>query len=247
MRTFYLTDAGKVRDHNEDSVTIVKNETGEVLLAVADGMGGHNSGEIASSIAIGHLGKRFSEISTIGQKNDAVAWLRENINELNNNIFKYTGTNPETTGMGTTLVVAILTNEFLLFANIGDSSGFVIKDGVLHKITHDHTLVNLLVETGELTEEEAKQHPRKNVLMRALGANNPAEVDIFYLDTDIEGIMLCSDGLTTMLNHSQIERVLISEGSITEKVAKLIKKANNRGGIDNISIAYLDLMGGDEE
>lgn len=247
MRTFYLTDSGKVRDHNEDSVTIVKNESGEVLMAVADGMGGHKSGEIASSIAISHLGKRFSEGVAIGSKSDAVNWLRDNINEINTNIFKYTDNHQEATGMGTTLVIALLSKDFLLFANIGDSSGYVLKDGTLHKITNDHTLVNLLVATGELTEDEAQKHPRKNVLMRALGANNPAEVDIFDVDTDIDGILLCSDGLTTMLTNEQIEKVLVSDSTIAEKVAKLIKKSNNRGGLDNISISYLDKNGGEEE
>lgn len=246
MRSFYLTDPGKVREHNEDSVTIVKNEHGEILLAVADGMGGHQSGEIASSIAIGHLGKRFSEISTVGPKNDAVNWMKENINEINNLIYKYADQNSSAQGMGTTLVVALLTNDFLLFANVGDSSGYVMKDKVLHKITSDHTLVNLLVATGELTEAEAQVHPRKNVLMRALGANNPAEIDIFDVDPNIDGIMLCSDGLTTMLSHEQIEKTLNGDNSIAEKVAKLIKKSNNRGGIDNISIAYLDKNGGEE-
>lgn len=248
MKTFYLTDSGKVRDHNEDSVTIVRNKTGEILMAVADGMGGHQSGEIASSIAIGHLGKRFSEISSIGEQSDAVAWVKENINEINYLIFKHVDSNPDAQGMGTTLVVAIKTAEFLLFANIGDSSGFVLKDGVLHKITQDHTLVNLLVETGELTEEQAAVHPRKNVLMRALGANNPAEIDIFKVeDMDVEGILLCSDGLTSMLQPEQIEKVLNGDGTLQEKLAKLIKKCNNRGGLDNISIAYLDKKGGEEE
>lgn len=246
MRSFYLTDPGKVREHNEDSVTIVKNEHGEILLAVADGMGGHQSGEIASSIAIGHLGKRFSEISTVGPKNDAVSWIKENIHEINNLIYKYADQNKSAQGMGTTLVVALLTNDFLLFANVGDSSGYVMKDKILHKITSDHTLVNLLVATGELTEAEAQVHPRKNVLMRALGANNPAEIDIFDVDPSVDGIMLCSDGLTTMLSHDQIEKTLNGDNSIAERVAKLIKKSNNRGGVDNISIAYLDKNGGEE-
>ena len=97
------------------------------------------------------------------------------------------------------------------------------------------------IQKIELTEEEAEHHPRKNILMRALGANNPAEVDIFDVDTDIDGILLCSDGLTTMLNNDQIEKVLASEATLEEKVAKLIRKSNIRGGTDNISIACLML------
>ncbi len=239
METFYLTDTGNVRDHNEDSVIIVNNNDGCTLLAVADGMGGHSAGEVASSIAISYLGKRFSESFFKMSKVDAVEWIKFSVNEINSLIFKHTEEHPESKGMGTTLVLAIVSKDYILFGNIGDSSGFVIKDEGLHKVTYDHTLVNLLVTAGELTKEEARNHPRKNILMNALGINDPVEIDIFDCNMEIEGIMLCSDGLTTMLTDEQIEKVLLSELSIEEKVIKLIKKANNRGGNDNISVAYM--------
>lgn len=236
----YLTDPGKVRDHNEDSVIVVKNAAGEYLLAVADGMGGHRGGEIASSIAISHIGKRFSEISSIGNKEDAINWIKDVVSEANVLLYKYTSENPESTGMGTTLVLSVLTRDFLLFGNIGDSSGYVLRNEKLHKITTDHTLVNLLVKSGELTEEEAKDHPRKNVLMRALGATTKVEMDIFDVETDVDGIMLCSDGLTNMLDDDQIAKVLSEKSSIEDRLNKLIIKSNNRGGTDNISVTYLE-------
>lgn len=239
MEFSYLTDPGKVRDHNEDSVTIVKNESGEILLAVADGMGGHKGGEIASSIAITHIGKRFMESSSVGTKEDAINFLKEIVSEANMLLYRYTEENPESEGMGTTIVMALLTKDFLLYGNIGDSSGYAIKKGKMYKITNDHTLVNLLVKSGELTEEAAKNHPRKNVLMRALGANMTVEMDVFDVERDVEGIFLCSDGLTNMLENEQINLVLNSDLSIDDKLQKLINKANNRGGTDNISVAYL--------
>ena len=239
MEFSYLTNPGQVRDHNEDSVTIVKNAAGEILMAVADGMGGHKGGEIASSIAITHIGKRLVDTSSVGNKEDAINFLKEIVSEANMLLYKYTENNPESVGMGTTIVMALLTKEFLLFGNIGDSSGFVIKDKKLYKITNDHTLVNLLVKSGEITEEEAKDHPRKNVLMRALGANISVEMDVFDVERDVSGILLCSDGLTNMLDNNQIETVLNSDIDIDAKVQKLINKANNRGGTDNISVAYL--------
>lgn len=240
MESFYLTDAGRIRSHNEDSVTILKNASDEYLLIVADGMGGHRKGEVASSMALSQLGKRFSEISSIGTKLDAVNWLNDNVNEINKSIINYANENVDSTGMGTTLVVALLTKEYLIFGNIGDSSGYVLKDGKLHKVTKDHTLVNLLVEAGDLTEEEAKFHPKKNVLMKALGASEKCEMDIFDVDLASEGILLCSDGLTNMLSDEQIEKVLNDETlEIEEKVSKLIRKCNARGGTDNISVAYL--------
>ncbi len=248
MKSFYLTDAGKVRSHNEDSVTILKNSNNEYLLMVADGMGGHRAGEVASSMAVTHLGKRFTSISSVGSKLDAVNWLTDNVNEINKNILEYADTNPDSKGLGTTLVVALLTKEYLIFGNIGDSSGYVLKNKKLHKITKDHTLVNLLVQAGDLTEEEAKFHPKKNVLMKALGASEKAELDIFDVETDIEGILLCSDGLTNMLTNEQIEKVLEdNELEIEEKIIKLIRKSNARGGTDNISVAYLSLESGESK
>ena len=148
--------------------------------------------------------------------------------------------------MGTTLVLALYTKDYLLFGNIGDSSGFVLKNNELFKITKDHTLVNLLVKNGELTEEEEKNHPKKNILMRALGANNPIEVDIFLVEEEVDGVFLCSDGLTTMLNKEQIEKVLSQNNSLEENIIKLIRKANVRGGLDNISIACLKFKEGEE-
>ncbi|MDD2489790.1 MAG: Stp1/IreP family PP2C-type Ser/Thr phosphatase [Bacilli bacterium] len=240
MQTYYLTDAGKIRDHNEDSVIIVKNKNDEYLLAVADGMGGHKAGEVASSLAIEYLSKQWDLLDTIGEKNNAVNWLRTSVQTINDEIIKHANKNEDSKGMGSTLVVAILTNEYLLFGNIGDSSGYVMKEDKLYKVTKDHTLVNLLVSTGELTEEEAKLHPRKNVLMRALGVNNPTELDIFDVDMSAQGILLCSDGLTNMLSDDQIEKVLNNEKwTIEEKIKRLVKKSNIRGGTDNISIAYL--------
>ena len=246
MESYFLTDTGKVREHNEDSVTILKNKKDEYLLAVADGMGGHKAGEVASSMAVNHLTESFNKLDTMGDKKTCVEWIRTNVNEINEEIFEYTKNHPESKGMGSTLVMAIYTKDYLLFANIGDSSGFVIKKDELFKITKDHTLVNMLVNNGELTETQAANHPKKNILMRALGANNPIEVDIFSVEEEVSGIVLSSDGLTSMLTKTQIERVLANkELSLSEKVIRLIRKSNIRGGLDNISIACL-MMGSDK-
>lgn len=244
MQTFYMTDAGKVRTHNEDNVIILNNNN-EFILAVADGMGGHKAGEVASNIAIEYVKESFEALDTLGKKEDAIDYLRTIVKEINDKIFAYTKSHPESKGMGTTLVIAIKTEDYVLYGNIGDSSGYVIKNGTLHKITKDHTLVNLLVSTGELTPEQAKFHPRKNLLTRALGANDPIEIDIFDVDTAVSGLFLCSDGLTNMVADDQIEKVLNNKSSIEEQVEKLIKKSNMRGGTDNISIAYLKKESGD--
>ncbi len=241
MKTYYLTDTGKVRSHNEDSVTILKNSSDEYLLVVADGMGGHRKGEVASSLVITHLGKEFAKTPSLGTKLDAVNWLNEHIIEINREIQEYAKTHDDSTGMGTTVVLAILTKEYLIFGNIGDSSGYIIKDKKLHKVTKDHTLVNLLLDAGNISEEEAKTHPKKNVLMKALGVGETPEMDIYGVDVSYEGVLLCSDGLTTMLPDDQIEKVLNEKSlNIEEKVKKLILKCNARGATDNISIALLE-------
>lgn len=239
MKSFYLTDTGKVRDHNEDSLIITKNNESSYLMAVADGMGGHRAGEVASSIAIRYLGKMFNESFFKMSKAAAVDWIRSSVNEINSLIFKYTEENPESKGMGTTLVLAIITEDYILFGNVGDSSGFVMKSDKLHKVTYDHTLVNLLVSAGELTKEEAKRHPRKNILMNALGINDPVEIDIFDCSMDVNEILLCSDGLTSMLPFEEIQGTLKRGLSVEETVIELIQKANHEGGNDNISVAYL--------
>ncbi len=239
MEYAYLTDPGKVRDHNEDNVIIEVNKSNEVLLAVADGMGGHRGGEIASSIAISNISKEFKKLDKLGSKEEAILWIKNSVSEANVEIYKYTEEHPDSKGMGTTIVLSVLTKDYLLFGNIGDSSGYVYKNKSIHKITNDHTLVNLLVKSGEITEEEAKDHPRKNVLMKALGATTTVEMDIFDVETDVDGILLCSDGLTNMLDDDQISKVLNEDTTIKEKISKLIIKSNNRGGTDNISVAFL--------
>ena len=208
MQTFYFTDPGKVREHNEDSVTILNNENKEFILAIADGMGGHKAGEIASSIAIDHIKESFYSLETIGKKEEAIEWLREVVKEINKKIFDYAKEHPESKGLGTTLVIAIRTEDYILYGNIGDSAGYVIKNDKMHKVTKDHTYVGMLLNTGKLSEESAKNHPGKNLLTRALGANDPIEIDIFDVDTSVKGLFLCSDGLTNMLDDEQISKVL---------------------------------------
>lgn len=213
-------------------------------MVVADGMGGHRKGEVASSLVVTFLGKRFTEMSSLGTKADAINWLKDSLDEMNKAIIEYGNTHTDSLGMGTTVVISLITSDYLIIGNVGDSSGYVMKNSKLHKVTKPHTLVNLLVEAGDLTEEEARNHPKKNVLLKALGSGEKAEPDIFDVDNESNAILLCSDGLTNMLSDEQIEKVLLDEElDIEEKVIKLIRKCNARGGIDNISIAYLERKG----
>ena len=162
---------------------------------------------------------------------------------MNEKILKYGEENNVKLGTTVTALLTVYDNYYIF--HIGDSRAYKVENGLI-QLTNDHTLVNLLVKNGELTEEEAKNHPKKNILMRALGANNPIEVDIFLVEEEVDGVFLCSDGLTTMLNKEQIEKVLSQNNSLEENIIKLIRKANVRGGLDNISIACLKFKEGEE-
>ena len=238
-KSFYLTDTGRVREHNEDSVTILKNMNSEYLLVVADGMGGHRKGEVASALTVTHLGKRFTESASIGTKIDAVNWLSDNINEINREILDYGEKNENSKGLGTTVVAAIVTKEFLIFANIGDSSGYVMKNNKLHRVTKPHTLVNLLVDAGDLTEEQAKTHPKKNMLTKALGCTPYVEPDIRARNFEKDDIfIMCSDGLTNMVEEKRIYELVKQD--INTATNNLVNEANSAGGYDNITVIIIN-------
>ena len=210
---------------------------------------GYNGGEIASKLAVettkSYIQNNFEKIEH--EKEAILKLVKDAMEYANMVVYEESKKEEKLQGMGTTLVLSVITDDYILFGNVGDSSGFVMKKKVLYKVTKDHTLVNLLVESGELTKEEAVNHPRKNVLMRALGANNPIDVDIFDVDINSDAILLCSDGLTNMLTKGQIEKVLNSDLSLEEKIVKLVRKSNLRGGTDNVSIAYLERESGEDK
>ena len=226
IKSFYATDDGD-RTLNEDSVCILSNKSGEHMMLVADGLGGYNKGEVASSIVLTHMGKAFTKLVSVGTRDEAVNWISENVKAAHNKIREYASNHKDAESMATTIVIAILTNDFLLVGNVGDSMGYVLKNEKLYPVTKPHNFVRYLVDSGEITEEEAKAHPKKHCVTRALGS---------------------SDGLTDMLSDDQIERVLNDNKlSVEGKVGKLIKKCKARGTDtnknDNISIACLFIEG----
>ena len=244
MRSYYLTDPGKVRDHNEDSVIIVKNNEGNYLMAIADGMGGHSAGEVASSIAISYLGKHFKETFINMTKVNAVNWIRDAVDEINTLIFQHEKTHPESKGMGTTLVVATLEKGILYVANVGDSRLYLINDNDIRQITRDHSYVQTLIDLAQITPEEASFNPHKNVITRAIGTQKTVEADIICYnlsDIDAEYILLCSDGLTNYADNKTIHSIITESDSIENACKVLIDKANENGGGDNITAVIIKL------
>lgn len=244
------TDTGKVRQNNEDNGEILTNSNGIYLAIVADGMGGHNAGDIASEMAVNVL-REYWEKSFQSEALDASIaekWLRDTIANVNIRLHQHSKTDSNLEGMGTTLVAAICTNEFITIANIGDSRGYLLNENGFQQLTEDHTLVNALVKTGQISKEDAQHHPRKNWILKALGTELSVEVDIKTILVDSgDCLLLCSDGLYDKLTDSEMNEMLCKDDlTMEEKAQAMINLANENGGEDNITIVLLDFPLPDE-
>lgn len=239
MKAIFRTDPGKVRDHNEDNGAVFIHEKA-VLAVVADGMGGHQAGEEASALAVKAIEEAWKTYDLDVPDQDS-QWLEETAHLANHTIFNYADDHPECKGMGTTLVMALCRPSSFTIANVGDSRGYLIKDPTsIQQITEDHSLVNELVKAGQLSEEDADHHPRKNVLIRAVGTDRETQVDIIKGEwTGNQMLLLCSDGLSNLVSKSDLLAIMTSDQSLETKVQTLINAANVAGGHDNISAALV--------
>lgn len=228
------SDTGLIRKYNEDSFDYLVTDEYEIYI-VADGMGGHNAGDVASKCAVNNITSFIKENYGEYQKKETI--LVNAIKYANKIIYKNSLENNRLQGMGTTIVALFKNNDFLQIANVGDSVAFGIKDHKLKKITIDHSLVQELINIGSITEEEGRVHPKKNIITRAVGTNINLEVDIFTIDKDsYDGFLLCTDGLTNELNKWEIEKIL-SESQLNTNVSEtLIDMAKKKGGKDNITV-----------
>ncbi|MGV3465490.1 MAG: Stp1/IreP family PP2C-type Ser/Thr phosphatase [Heyndrickxia sp.] len=245
------TDTGKVRLNNEDNGDMLTNMSGAYLAIVADGMGGHNAGDVASKMAVDVL--RECWLDSFKDKEIAAAaiaekWLRETITDVNKRLFEHAQTDSSLDGMGTTLVAAICTNDFITIANIGDSRGYLFNENGFQQLTEDHTLVNELVKTGQISKEDAQHHPRKNLILKAIGTELAVEIDIKTIMVDNgDCLLLCSDGLYDKVTDSEMKEMLCKDDlTMEEKAQAMIDLANDNGGEDNITIVLLDFPLPDE-
>jgi Serine/threonine protein phosphatase len=238
MKDIYIeSNHGLVRKRNEDDVNVFRKDN-TILLALADGMGGHPSGHIASNMVLRCLKMAFESFETSLDKPHAKQWLEnlfENVNEVIN---KESSRVDEYRGMGTTLVAALINPEYILIANVGDSRAYVATKGQkLVQITEDHTLVAELFRQGGISKEELLSHPNKNILLQAIGTEPEIQVDIFELDDQPEMVLLCSDGLTDMVSDDEVEEIIFASNLLEEIGKNLISAANANGGKDNITVA----------
>jgi protein phosphatase len=221
------TDIGQVREGNEDSYLVV-----EPLYAVADGMGGHRGGEVASSLALETVQGMFERRE---------GSLAEQVAEANRAVFDRSQNDRKVSGMGTTLTAAQVDGNRVHLVHVGDSRAYLLRGGELTQVTEDHTLVHRMVMEGEISEEEAETHPHRSILTRALGVDQNIQVDEGDLEVAPgDRLLLCTDGLTGMVPEGQIREILLESLDPQEAVDKLVKVANRAGGIDNITALILD-------
>lgn len=240
IKSFSVTDIGRKRKLNQDFVYSSDEPVGNLpnIYIVADGMGGHRAGDYASKCTVETM---VREIRGCYEKSP-IRILSKAIRVANDQVRRKAREDESLFGMGTTVVAATCLGRYLQVANVGDSRLYIINDEI-RQITRDHSLVEEMVRMGGLDREAARNHPDKNIITRAIGARDTIEIDFFHEELKSGDIVLmCSDGLTNMLEDEEIGRILKSQGTIEERAEKLIEAANSNGGKDNIAVIIVDMF-----
>ena len=233
-RVAAVTDPGRTRRHNEDAYVIEPP-----LFAIADGMGGAQAGEVASRLATAAL----KEAGANGGGEQRIADL---IQEANRRVYDRSSSDPNTSGMGTTITAALVEDDIVAFGHVGDSRAYLIRDAEMEQLTEDHSLVNELLKTGKLSREEAETHPQRSVITRALGTDPDVDADTFSVRAETGDLfLLCSDGLTDMVSEESIlDIVERNRKDIEGALRALVKEANRGGGQDNITVVAFEIADG---
>jgi PPM family protein phosphatase len=233
-RVAAVTDPGRTRRHNEDSYVIEPP-----LFAIADGMGGAQAGEVASGLATAAL--KEGQADAAGEQR-----IADLIQEANRRVYDRSSSDPNTSGMGTTITVALVEDDHVAFGHVGDSRAYLIRDASMEQLTEDHSLVNELLKTGKLSREEAETHPQRSVITRALGTDPDVDVDTFSVRAENGDLfLLCSDGLTDMVSEESIlDLVERHRDDIDGALRALVKEANRGGGQDNITVVAFEIANG---
>lgn len=237
MKSSGRTDTGSKRSSNQDSIFFSDKPIGALsnLYIVADGMGGHKAGDLASKMAI-DITVDFIKKSTL---ENPIAVLKRAMIFANNEIYKVASEDPELGGMGTTMVAAVIQENKLYVANVGDSRLYVIGDDI-KQITMDHSLVEELIRNGELERKKGRNHPEKNIITKAMGSKDEVIPDFFEIDINSDDkILLCSDGLSNMVEDDEIRDIIVDNTNLEQITSALIDRANYYGGSDNISVVVI--------
>lgn len=244
IKTGFKSDRGTVRHNNEDSCFVMPKEQ---FYMVADGVGGNNAGEEASSLAVSSIAEyiKANPLTVVEKDEDVCKYINDCVEMANQKVIKHAKEERNNAGMATTLVVCHIRDGKAFFANAGDSRAYIFRNGKLCQITEDHSYVNKLLKGGIISEEEAKNHSQKNMITKALGAENVVNGDLYHAELEIgDIIVLCTDGLYGELSTEEMEEILDTNENMLVLTEKLIKKANDKGGKDNITVVCLKIEGG---
>ena len=248
IETAFASSIGRVRKTNQDFVQVYENQKSIKMAVGCDGMGGHQGGDVASTMAVSHLGHDFAKTDFVTAEM-AKKWLQVQLKLENETILRAADRFPDLNGMGTTVVLAICFENNALIAHLGDSRAYLYSGEKFTQLTEDHSLVNELVKLGQITKEQARNHPQKNIITQALGVSstiNPEFNRPIIQENDI--ILLCTDGLTNSLEDDQIHQILATKSlSLNDRCKKLITEANRLGGGDNITVCLLLCKAGDKK
>lgn len=236
----FITDRGQVREINEDAGGVFYNASGQLLAIVADGLGGHLAGEVASEMAVTHIKQAWKDSEALTSPELAENWLHQIIEEVNQIIYEKSLENTDYGGMGTTNVITICGDDFVTIANVGDSRCYLRNESGMKQVTIDHTLANELLRSGQISEADAALHPRKHALVRAVGTEEKVKSDIKTISWEAnDSLLLCSDGLTNKIRDDELESLFQKETDINLLAEELIDLANERGGEDNITLVIV--------
>ena len=236
-RFSYKTDIGRIRLSNEDQATAMINASGNVLLVVCDGMGGQNKGDLASSLAINTITTSFKSRKGFLNRYFAKMWVGKVIREANKSIYEHSQSNKTYHGMGTTITLLLIIKDTAILGHVGDSRCYFLRNRrEFTQMSEDQTYVGYLLRTGQINQEEALTHPKRHVLMNALGVYPSASVDVKSFPYMGETVLLCSDGLYNNVPLNDIASVLKGEDTVEQKVDELIAIGNKNGGSDNIAV-----------
>lgn len=243
MRFEVLTDIGRKRTVNEDSAAVYTLPNGIMLAVIADGMGGHLGGDYASSTAVRLIGEQFMQLdsSKFEAEGKWAQWLQEAVIYVNDLLYKHANENEAYKGMGTTLEAALIRGRSCLISHTGDSRVYAIDGQGVRQVTRDHSYVNALLDSGEITEQEAAVHPQRNWIMKAVGSEKKIVPDLYSLELEDDMYMLiCTDGLSNKVNQQSMSDIVLSTAALREKTEELVELANKMGGEDNISVILID-------
>ncbi|WP_018658879.1 Stp1/IreP family PP2C-type Ser/Thr phosphatase [Allofustis seminis] len=247
MQYATATHVGK-RKNNQDYAQASYNEKGYLAAFLCDGLGGHQGGDVASAMAVSQLGHHWQNVSFDSCADPHLKeWIQTVINQENDRILEAADQYNDLKGMGTTIVAAFFLKDCVLIINVGDSRAYIYKDDQMHQVTTDHSLIEELEQTGEITHDEAKNLVNQHMLTRSLGANEEIKVDFYPLEYHaFHYVLLCSDGLSNFVTTNEMKQILcLEDHSNDEKVQKLIQRALHNDGSDNITVSLIEQGGGD--